>query len=332
MGGSYIVIVRRVFLNVETAEYTALAVVPCGDHRRQSLEESMSNRQLPAGYTLRSRTALRDAVALLFVPAVLFGIVWLPPSVRSSLIFEYANPSLLAAYTSSFVHATPSHLAVNLIGYGLLVPIEYVLSTLCGYKQRFYISYLTFVLVFPFALTGLALLFIRPGAGMGFSGVLMAFYGYLPLVMSDLVTERFDIDTQRNVAPLLYFVGIGIITVLGVWPSLDDLTVALGTAGLLVVILLVLLWYFFSILETHNGVRTTVREAWQATGYFELFLIAFALLVLFPFAMFPFDPASATGVVDTYTHLLAYSLGFIATFSSALVSERLADDDAEAWL
>lgn len=292
----------------------------------------MSNRQFTFRDSLRHRTAIRDVGVLLAVPLVLLGVYWLPPSVRATLVFEYDNPSLIAAYTSSFVHMSPAHLAVNLVGYGLIVPVVYAMSALCGYKQRFYVSFVTFVLLFPFVLTGLALLFIRPGAGLGFSGILMAFYGYLPLVLGDLVTDQFDIDSQTNVAPLLYFVGIGIITVLGVWPSLDDMTVLLGSAGLLLAILVIILWYFSTILEGHSGVRSTVSEAWGATGYFELFLIAFALLVMFPFAMFPFDITAGTGIVDTYTHLLAYSLGFMGPFTSVHVAERFFDGATETGL
>jgi hypothetical protein len=288
----------------------------------------MSNRQFTFRDSLRHRTALRDAGVLLVVPLVLLGVYWLPASVRASLVFEYGDPSLIAAYTSAFVHMSPVHLAVNLIGYFLIVPITYLMSSLCGYRQRFFISFVTFVFIFPFILTGLTLLFIRPGAGLGFSGVLMAFYGYLPLVLSDLVSDQFDIDTQTNVAPLLYFVGIGIITVLGVWPSLDNLTVVLGSAGLLLAIFVILLWYFFAILEGDTDVRRTASEAWDATGYFELFLVAFALLVMFPFAMFPFNLTAANGIVDTYTHLLAYSLGFMGTFSSVVISEWFFDPSA----
>jgi len=202
------------------------------------------------------------------------------------------------------------------------------MATVCGYRDQFYISYVTYVLVFPFVLTGFTLLFMRPGTVVGFSGVLMAFYRYLPLVMGGFIAEQFGLDTTTNVAPLLYFIGLGIIVLLSVWPALTNPTVALGSLGLLLVVLLTLLWYAATILSDDNDPRGTVQRAWQKTGYFELSVTAFVLLVTFPFAMFPLEPTIASGIVDTYTHLLAYSLGFVTTFILTVLIDTKAENQA----
>lgn len=162
--------------------------------------------------------------------------------------------------------------------------------------------------------------------GLGFSGVLLALYGYLPLALSDFVTEQFHLDTRRNVAPLLFFVGLGIITVLGVWPSLDDATVLLGSAGLVLGIALVLVWYALTILDDAD-LHTSLALAWRSSGYFELFAVALVVFLSFPLAMFPPDIVPQRTVVDTYTHLLAYALGFIATYVAALTTDALDDAD-----
>jgi len=283
----------------------------------------MSLRQSTTDYTLPDRTAARDAGLLLLVPLALLGVFWLPPSVRSSLVVDYGDPSILTAYTSQLVHSTPQHLAVNLVGYGMLVSLEYVLGTLCGRKQRFYHSYVTFVLVFPPTLIGLDLLVIDLGIGMGLSGLVMAFYGYLPLAMSDLVTERFGVASRTDVAPLLYFGGMMIVAVLGVRPALGNRTVAVSAAGLGLVVALVVMWYLYSVLADHGDLRATARTAWQQPGDADLFLVALVLLVLFPFSMFPADPTTASGVVNTYTHLLAFTLGFGVPFVATVVSDRV---------
>jgi len=282
---------------------------------------SMSLRQSTTDYTLPDRTVARDAGLLLLVPLALLGVFWLPSSVRSSLIVDYGDPSILTAYTSQLVHSTPQHLAVNLVGYGLFVSLEYVLSTLCGRKRRFYHSYATFVLVFPPTLVGLDLLVINLGIGMGLSGLVMAFYGYLPLAMSDLVSERFGVASRTDVAPLLYFVGMAVVAILGLRPALENPTVAVGTAGLLLAITLVILWYLRSIVADHDGLRATARTALQQPGDADLFLVALVLLVLFPLCMFPADPTTAGGVVNTYTHLLAFTLGFGVPFIATVVDD-----------
>lgn len=291
-----------------------------------------NTRSVPFRQAIRDRVLILDVAVLLFVPVVLLSLFFLPTPLRESLAFDYANPSVGSAFTSAFVHLNLAHLVVNVAAYALVVPLTYLLSSVCGYRQRFYASFVTFILVFPVVLTALELLFVRPGIALGFSGVVMAFYGYLPLAMSDFVADRFDIDTQRNVAPLLFFSGIGIITVLGVFPSLDNVTVLLGTAGLVLAILVILLWYTLAILADDIAWRATVASAWRSTGYFELFAISAIVFLTVPFAMFPTDVAVEGAVVDTYTHLTAYSLGFIATYTASSLTTVVPDGYTQSWL
>lgn len=292
----------------------------------------MSTDRPPFGETLRRRVSLGDIAVFAIVPCVLVGMFLLPVATREALAFQYTQPAVLPAFASAYVHLTESHLAVNLVGYLLIGSLTLVMSLLCGYRTRFYIALATYLVVFPFLLAGFGLLFIRQGFGLGFSGVLMALYGYLPLALSDFVTEKFHLDTQRNVAPLLFFGGLGIITVLGLWPSLDSMTVLLGTAGLVVVIALILVWYGLTILDADEGLRSTLYFAWRASGYFELFVVGLTVFLSFPLAMFPPDVVPQRTVVDTYTHLLAYALGFIATYTAALTSEALYDREEQTWL
>ena len=284
------------------------------------------------GEALRQAVSPRDIAALAVVPCVLVGLFLLPAGTRESLAFQYTQPSVVPAFASAYVHMTESHLAVNLLGYLLIGSLTFVMSLLCGYRNRFYIALGTYLVVFPFLLAGFGLLFIREGFGMGFSGVLMALYGYLPLALSDFVTEQFYLDTQRNVAPLLFFLGLGIITVLGLAPSFGSMTVVLGAAGLVAVIALILVWYGLTILDDDTDLRTTLYFAWRRSGYFELFVVAMTVFVAFPLAMFPPDIVPQRTVVDTYTHLLAYALGFIATYTAALTSEALYERDEEKWV
>ncbi|MDS0282616.1 hypothetical protein [Haloarcula onubensis] len=291
----------------------------------------MSLDRPPFGRALRQRVEGRDLAVLAVVPCVLLAAFLLPVSTRQALAFEYADPSLLSAFASAYVHTTAAHLAVNLLGYLLVGSVTFATTLLCGYRTRLYVALFTYLTVFPFLLAGFGLLFVRQGVGLGFSGVLLALYGYLPLALSDFVTEQFHLDAERNAAPLLFFLGLGIVTVLGVWPSLSDGTVLLGSAGLVVVIALVLAWYGLAIIDEDDELRTTLSLAWRASGYAELFVVALVVFVTFPLAMFPPDIVPQRTVVDTYTHLLAYALGFTATYVASLASDALADGE-RAWL
>jgi hypothetical protein len=232
---------------------------------------------------------------------------------------------------NAFVHLSLTHLSSNLLGYLLVVPIAYTLSAICDYRQRFYTSFVTFVLLFPLALTVSQFPFVDSGIGLGFSGIVMAFYGYLPLAISDLVAERFGIDTQTNVAPLLFFLGLGIITVLAVLPVTGRTTAVVMSAGVLTAVVLILSWYAASI-RTAKGIRATLAEIWNATGYFELFAASVVVFLVFPFAMFPTELTSGTAIVNTYTHMLGYSLGFTVTYATSHLSPLIADESSEHWI
>ena len=206
-----------------------------------------------------------------------------------------------------------------------------MLSVLSGFRQRFYIVCGIYLAVFPLLLAVFGLLFVRRGVGMGFSGVVMAVYGYLPLAMSDFATERFGVHTGTNLAPLLFFVGLAIITVLGLWPSMDSMTVVLGSALLLAAILLILVWYLLSLVDEDASLRLKLATAWRDTGYVELFLLTLIVFLTFPLAMFPPNLEPSGTVVDTYTHLLAYALGFIATYTTAHLGPLLVDETEHGW-
>lgn len=75
----------------------------------------------------RDRSAASsDRLALVFgclsslpVVAALVGVYLLPTDVRRSFAFEYADPTLVTAYTAHFVHFTLSHLLTNLSAFAL---------------------------------------------------------------------------------------------------------------------------------------------------------------------------------------------------------------------
>jgi hypothetical protein len=261
---------------------------------------------------------------LLSVPFVLVGVFSLPLALRRSLTFAYTDPSLLTAYTSAFVHLDSTHLLVNVGGYLLVAPLAYLLSLMGGRRRRFCVAFTVFLAVFPVALSYLNLAIVRPSVGYGFSGVLLAFVGYLPLALADFVEAQFDVDVRanRSLAPALFFVGLALAAVLSVR--------SLVTAGLAAAALLSALLYALPAFDERTRLRSNVRAAAGMTGHFELFTVAVVAFVAFPFVAFPTDSAGDGTVVNLYVHLLGYALAFVATYVTIEVGVRL--PGGEAWV
>jgi len=284
---------------------------------------------------LRSPSTAADLLLIGAVPAVLLAVATLPLSVRRSLVFEYANPTLWTALVSSFVHVGPGHLTVNLVGYALVVPVAYLLSVVNGERWRFRVAFASLLVVCPVVLSYLNLTIVRSAGSAGFSGVLLALYGYLPLALATHVEAQFDIGRRRTTAPLLFFVGLTLITLLtlgavltyGVTVPDRGRTVAVGhvliatLVGLLAALVLVLALYGVSVADEGVAWRRNLRAAAGEAGHFELAVVGTGLFLALPFATFPVDPVVGGRVLNLYVHLLGYALGFMATYVLAVLEE-----------
>jgi len=260
---------------------------------------------------------LVDLAVLFSVPVLLAGVFLLPVGTRESLVFEYTAPTLATAVSSSFVHLSPAHLLVNVVGYSLVVPAAYLLSVASGRRVRFFVVFGTFLLVFPSVLSYLTLAVARPGAGVGFSGVVMAFVGYLPLALASYLEERADVGSSGTLGPIFFFLGIGLIAGLSVQSvERDRATVLLGTSGLILTALLSALLYWLSASVEPGTVVQKLRAMARHSGAAELLGFAGVLFVVFLFVAFPSDVGSGTTVVNVYVHLLGYALGFISTYAT----------------
>lgn len=276
----------------------------------------------PFAQRLRSAVHPVDVLVLCAIPMVLLGVFTLSAARREALAFSYTDPTVLTAFTANFVHLDVGHLLANLGAYALVVPVVYLLSVLSGKRRRFWIVFTVFLVVFPVALSFLNLAIARPGAGIGFSGINMAFVGYLPIALAGYAAVRFDVGPERDLAGALFFAGIALIAVLSVQSVL--------TYGLAVAALLAALLYWLSMLEHRGGARFDVRAAVNAAGDFELAVAGIVLFAGLPLIAFPIDPALDAGTVNLYIHLLGYALGFIATYLTVLTMSRFATDDADA--
>ncbi|WP_284007285.1 hypothetical protein [Haloarcula pelagica] len=302
-------------------------------------EQSAADRTVTARTVSRlfDRATVVDVALLLAVPAVLLAVASLPLPVRRALVFEYAAPSVGTAIASPFVHLDGSHLQRNLLAYGVLAPTGYALSVASGHRQRFRVVFVSLVLVCPPALSYLNLAIVREGVSVGFSGVAMALFGYLPLAIAAHLDRRFDVAPTHATAPLLFFLGLQLITVLtlgavatnrvsvpvrGVTVPVTSVLVA-SLIGLVAALTLVLVLYTLAVRDHVTALTTALRTTTTRPGHFELFVLATGLFLAVPFVTFPIDPIVGDGVLNLYVHLVGYALGFIGSFTLVSIEERL---------
>ena len=269
---------------------------PSGGRNREFLRE------------IYRKTRLVDLILLASVPAGLVALFSLPQPVKLQLALEYVNPTPLAAFTAHFVHLSAGHLAANLVGYLVLAPQIYIMAILAGRRREFFTAFVTFLVAFPLALSVLNVVIERPRIGYGFSGIVMAFFGLLPILLLDYAGVQFSDDIGIEHSPALFFFGTGVIAL---WATpLTILTeVVAAVAGIASAFYL---RHLLSDLST--SLRGGLRRAMHRPGYFEFGIIGLYLFALFPFAAFPRNPVQAGTILNIYTHFLGFGLGYLVSY------------------
>lgn len=269
-----------------------------------------------------------DVLLVASVPVALLCIFTLSAATREALVFQYADPSIRTAFTAPFVHFDRAHLLFNLVGYTLVVPILYALSVDAADGWEFRIVFVALLVSSPVLLSYLNLTIVRSGVTFGFSGVLMAYYGYLPLVVANHAATRLALGRSRTVAPLLFFLGLLLVTlqllravvanpvtvaVDGV-PASVTWVLAATLAEVLVLLVLVIVFYSVYGSSSRERVRERVQSAFDRGGRADLAIVALLVFVAMPFVAFPVDPVAGQRVFNLYVHFVGYALGFISTY------------------
>lgn len=254
-----------------------------------------------------------DLLLVNVVPVVLLVVFSLPRPVRAPLVLDYTAPTLLAAFASHYVHTFTWHLLLNLLGYLLLVPTVYLLALTSGRRQEFFVVFTTFLLAFPLVLSGLNLLFVRPGVGMGFSGVLMAFVGYLPAAVYRFAETHLQLPETRTHSIWLFFFGLAVVSLLAL-PGMYGLALATaaGLAGVL---------FAFPLLDVlgHQH-RFRLRSLLHTAGYAELAGLGVVLFFGYPLVALPANLTVEESVVNTYLHVMGYCLGYMVVYVERLLT------------
>lgn len=256
---------------------------------------------------LRSSMRAFDVAVVAAVPFVLVAVYGLPEATREAFVLDYQSPTVLAMYTSHFVHFSGAHLVTNLAAYLLAVVPAYGYCVLAGRRTDFFVTFGAVTLAFPFVLSALNVVFVRPSVGFGFSGVAMAFLGFVPVALAAFVRARLAPAVTLDHAPLLFFAGVETIAALAVPESLVGV-VAVAVAAFGVAVYAVSLWRAVGA----DGFRAAAARVGDA----EFAVAGVALVLAFPFVAFPVRIAQDGVVLNVYTHLLGYCLGFIAPYAT----------------
>ena len=251
---------------------------------------------------LRAAAHPLDLAVLLAVPVVLAAAALLPPDARLALAFSYTDPTLRTAFGANFLHVSPDHLLSNLATYALLAPTVYLLSVLSDRRDRFYVVFVSFLVVFPAVLSVLNLAILRRGVLLGFSGVNAAFVGYLPLALAGYLRSVFGVRAERELAAGLFFLGLALVAVLVVRTPVTYAVAAVATLAAV------------GRLRAVDAGPPRSRDALGAPGEAELAAVAVILLFGGLLCAFPPDPVVAGAIVNVYVHLVGFALGFIAPF------------------
>lgn len=251
-------------------------------------------------------------VLAVLIPGLLIGVelfvqsgVWLFEGIaRSGLYLEIHDHSLLSletlvsAYLSSFAHAGWSHLLPNLTAYMICLTALYPVAILSKRKTRVMQLVVVLLLVTPLVTAVLSFQYTMGRRTIGFSGVITAFYGFLPVVLfaavDGILEEGFSPFWSGTVIFLVYtfiFASLGMISAAGV--------MFLIVSGFIVV------------MARQLGIEKVKRilGVLLGPGYYP---VVWALIIsMFGAVAMTYDSAPTVNVVS---HLSGYIFGFVMGF------------------
>lgn len=185
-----------------------------------------------------------------FVPAVLILAHVILEAHRWAYVLGgaatgYRSMQLLTAFTASYVHASPAHLANNLLFYLIILAALYPLAAIARWRRKLLVSVGVFLLVLPFVTAWASRQTDHVGLAMGFSGVNAALLGLLPVILFAALGDRgvphaapkwSVVPTALAVVAVVWSTGAGVTTAIGHPPSMSDtVVITAGTVGLTVV-------------------------------------------------------------------------------------------------
>jgi len=178
-------------------------------------------------------TSRHERLALFgLVPGLLTVITLLPAGVTTSWILHVDAPSAQAVYLTNFVHSGWSHLAINIATYLVFVATLLTVAVYAEVHHTLFAVTTVFIVVVPGIVSGYTLWLVS-GSGVmtvvGFSGVNAALLGYIPVVLFRFFHERVTPEIRAHHS--LAVVAVVLAVVFSVWSGVRELTILLGSLG-----------------------------------------------------------------------------------------------------
>lgn len=260
------------------------------------------------------RRVLPDIAVLGGIPLLLAALHFtLPPAVVEQFVFRFHDPSVLAAWTSAFLHADAAHLWSNILGYVLAIAPTYVLYLESHRRRSFWTTVVVLVIATPFVTTaidyGLLHLYWEmtgPGAiSRGFSGIASAFGGMLLASIGVFLNDEYNRMTAWNATMLVVLFSLSIL-------SFTTGAFSLTVAGLLVIGVALLGTRFLSLDDAQQPSQlwTRLQEHWWN---FSIVMYCGSVVALFVVKIFPVDLVQDGAFVNIFAHGSGFLLGVIAT-------------------
>ena len=258
-----------------------------------------------------------DLLGLLAPVLVVAGVHGLGEGTREALAFDTTQPTVLTAYTSHFVHLTDVHALGNLAVYLPAVSVTYLLCVLSGRRRLFWTAFATVLVAFPFALSGLQLLFPRERLLLGASGLTAGIVGIAAFALVGYVRTTIAPGLDDEYAPAVLFFTAGLTALIALPARAWRLEIGLGA--------LAVCGAYLGVALSRQGLpdRRATQAALDRPGYVETAGAGVGLLVGYPFVAFQEAVVPGDAVVDVYVHLLGFALGFIVVFAFVFLQQAI---------
>ncbi len=224
--------------------------------------------------------------------------------------------TFLTAFTANYVHFGGRHLLDNLLNYWVTLFAIYPLVTIAGWDRQFRLSVVAYLLAAPFGIAVVTLAVLNPESEqfvVGFSGIVAALLGFLPVVLAAAASERTDgaIDPAWAIVPVLFSVALVFVVPAGPYfQPRPTLAAGLGLTGVGV----------GGLLWSGTSVRQLRQYSRQLTPDVQLaFLIGSTVFVFGIAGAFVFVGPGT----NVWGHLAGYLVGFTIPYVWFVIASRV---------
>ncbi|WP_138006498.1 hypothetical protein [Halalkalirubrum salinum] len=248
-------------------------------------------------YRTKSRTSCRERIAVfVVVPVLLLIVAALPQPVKEAWTLHLGTPSLIEAYLTNFVHGGLIHLGNNLLSYVFLMAVLLPLAVFADWKRELYVTSFFFIAVVPFIVSYYSVWTLQ-GTGVettvGFSGVVAAFLGLLPILLFAFFQRAVSSNIRLHHA--LALVALELAVIFFSWYGVSTSVIALSMLGTLG---LGLVWW-----DTRGDWKPLVSSNANL-------LLVFTTILVFTYVSYSIH-ANTGPNVNVYGHFIGFVSGFM---------------------